>query len=119
MGISSDDLRGRLIRYIEEDDPWEMRKAGRNLERSVYILEVLWESKKDIILDLGGGFGFYSEFLRTSGKRVVCCDLSRRMVTEGKKMFPELEFVRCDVCNLPFKPESFDSIICMGIYIYI
>lgn len=112
-------LKGRLIRYIEEvDDPWQLLKMGRNLEMSTYILEVIEISEKRI-LDVGGGFGFYSEFLRTLDKQVVCCDISRRMVNRGKKMFPELEFVICDGCHLPFKSESFDGVLCMGTLIYV
>jgi len=111
-------LQWKVLKYVEEEsDPWNMLKVGRKKRTCQLIFEVLKKSKT--VLDLGGGFGFYSEYLRTLGKYVICYDLSKRMVMQGRRIHPKLSFVQGDGCHLPFRSKSFDGVLCMGTMMYI
>ena len=103
--------------YINSaDDPWSLKKTGLIQERAEMIRK---EISGRNVLDVGGGFGFYSEFLRKNGSDTICMDKSEKMVSEGKKMFQELQFVMADAVKMPFRDEKFDFMLCMGTLIYI
>jgi ubiquinone/menaquinone biosynthesis C-methylase UbiE len=60
---------------------------------------------KDNVLDLGCGTGLLAEFL---DKNVIGLDLSLEMLKSGKDK--EI-FIQGDIENLPFKNNSFDTIL--------
>ncbi len=62
------------------------------------------------ILDIAAGTGTSSMALRSAGVEVVAADFSKGMLAEGKKRYPELEFVFADAMNLPFKDNEFDVV---------
>ena len=62
------------------------------------------------ILDLAAGTGFSSRPIADAGARVVPADLSVGMVTEGKRRFPDLDFVNADALSLPFGDDTFDGV---------
>ena len=62
------------------------------------------------ILDLAAGTGTSSMALRAPGVSVVAADVSRGMIEEGKKRYPELEFEFADAMSLPFQDRSFDVV---------
>lgn len=62
------------------------------------------------ILDIAAGTGTSSMALRSEGVEVVAADFSKGMLAEGKKRYPELEFVFADAMNLPFKDNEFDVV---------
>ena len=46
--------------------------------------------------------------------RVTAIDINRKMIQfaqEEVRAFPEIQFVQCDVLNMPFKDEGFDVVI--------
>lgn len=62
------------------------------------------------ILDVAAGTGTSSVALMVSGAKVVAADFSQGMLDEGKKRFPQLEFVYADAMSLPFKDGEFDAV---------
>ena len=62
------------------------------------------------ILDIAAGTGTSSMALKLSGVEVIAADFSKGMLAEGKKRYPELEFVFADAMKLPFKNNEFDVV---------
>ena len=62
------------------------------------------------ILDIAAGTGTSSMALSVEGAEVVAADFSRGMIAEGKKRYPELEFVFADAMKLPFKKSEFNAV---------
>ncbi|WP_188043368.1 demethylmenaquinone methyltransferase [Changpingibacter yushuensis] len=60
------------------------------------------------VLDLAAGTGTSSAAYAARGAEVVACDFSEGMIAEGKKRFPELNFVQGDAMDLPFEDATFD-----------
>ena len=62
------------------------------------------------ILDIAAGTGTPSMALRVPGAEVVAADFSQGMIAEGKKRYPDLEFVFADAMKLPFKKPEFHAV---------
>ena len=62
------------------------------------------------ILDIAAGTGTSSMALMVPGVKIVAADFSKGMLEEGKKRYPELEFVFADAMKLPFKDAEFDVV---------
>lgn len=62
------------------------------------------------ILDIAAGTGTSSMALKKPGVEVVAADFSEGMLAEGRKRYPELEFVFADAMKLPFKDAEFDVV---------
>lgn len=103
--------------YTEKsEDPWGLLKAGVDVRRASLIRKCL--GKSGVVLDAGCGFGIYSNFLDSLGNKTIGLDASKRMVSDGKVYFKKMTFVAGRGERLPFKPESFDAVLCMGALIY-
>lgn len=62
------------------------------------------------ILDIAAGTGTSSMALRVPGAEVVAADFSKGMIAQGKKLYPDLEFVFADAMKLPFKKPEFHAV---------
>ena len=62
------------------------------------------------ILDIAAGTGTSSMALMVPGVKIVAADFSKGMLEEGKKRYPELEFVFADAMKLPFTDNEFDVV---------
>lgn len=62
------------------------------------------------ILDIAAGTGTSSMALMVPGVKIVAADFSKGMLEEGKKRYPELEFVFADAMQLPFAEGEFDVV---------
>ena len=62
------------------------------------------------ILDIAAGTGTSSMALRVPGAEVVAADFSQGMIAEGRKRYPDLEFVFADAMKLPFKKPEFHAV---------
>ena len=75
----------------------------------------------DLVLDVGCGHGRHSRPLAFTGHRVVGIDLSRGLLSIGKKATsssPELqsiEWLDADAAALPFRDETFDAALCVAV----
>lgn len=108
----------KLKDYIEKTkDPWGLLAIRVNQGRKREIIKHI--GKSGMVLDVGGGFGFYSEALRLSGRKVFCLDFSKRMISDGREMFPKVNFILADGCRIPIKNNSMNAVLCMGTLIYV
>ena len=62
------------------------------------------------ILDIAAGTGTSSMALCAEGAEVVAADFSKGMIAEGKKRYPDLEFIFADAMQLPFKKPEFNAV---------
>jgi ubiquinone/menaquinone biosynthesis C-methylase UbiE len=83
--------------------------------------EYLPKRKDAVILDAGGGTGYWSRELAKLGFRVVCSDLSKKMLEVAKKKSREegvekrIRFVHADITDLScFEDGSFDMVVAQG-----
>ena len=67
-------------------------------------------------LDVAAGSGENASILALAGWSVVACDLSdeaiARMRRRSGELKADLEVVQADATQLPFRPGSFDAVIC-------
>ncbi len=67
---------------------------------------------KDKILDLGCGMGHYSNYMSKLGFEVTGIDFSSSMIKIAKKFYPNIEFIKHDICKLNIiKNRKFDGIV--------
>lgn len=85
-----------------------------------FYLEVTWKNIKrylpsnrnSLILDAGGGTGYFSRKLAKLGYRVVCTDISQGMLDEGRRIVrgmpfaSKIDFVRSDITKMKEFPDN-------------
>lgn len=83
-------------------------------------------SKKGKILDYGFGYGENSIFLANNGYSVYATEISKKIINYAKrkskiKSKKSIKFFYIDekTKELPFKSNSFDNIICLGVIQYL
>ena len=107
-----------VIHYINHHkDPWRLFTRGIEEEAVRHILAGLDRSR--LVLDVGGGPGFYADRLRGAGKEMVVCDLAKYFVMKGSVMFPGQSYVMGDATSLVFRDASFDGVLCFRSMIYV
>jgi tRNA (uracil-5-)-methyltransferase TRM9 len=74
-----------------------------------------------LVLDIGSGHGRHSRPLALTGHRIVAIDLSRRLLSIGRKStassneFRSIEWVGADATILPFPDATFDAALCIAV----
>ena len=63
------------------------------------------------VLDLGCGYGVYTDYLRSIGGDVIGIDGAQAMVDIAKEKYPLCTFMTADI-TLPLAFESFDIVFC-------
>ena len=79
------------------------------------ISDCLEVQNPKLVLDLGCGGGWLSKFLTSKGYNVVGIDLSKSLVINARAVCKESSFLIGNCLLLPFKTNSFDMIIGVGI----
>ena len=65
------------------------------------------------ILDLGCGYGYYTDYFKSIGGNVIGTDGSKAMIDIAKKNYPDCEFMVSDISEtLPFEDNTFDVVFC-------
>ena len=78
---------------------WWQRELVKDLE------------KPGTVLDLACGTGEAAALINEKADFVVGLDYSLPMVKIARKKLPEISFIRGDALNLPFKENSFDTVL--------
>jgi 2-polyprenyl-3-methyl-5-hydroxy-6-metoxy-1,4-benzoquinol methylase/uncharacterized protein YbaR (Trm112 family) len=93
---------------------------GQSFSRKRFEDEVRWTRqwcKDKLILDAGCGAGRFSEIAAGTGCRLVSVDMSSAIDAAAKSLYghENISFVQADICNLPFRPSTFDGMYCIGV----
>jgi ArsR family transcriptional regulator len=73
------------------------------------------------VLDVASGDGMHAELLAPQADRIVCLDLSRRVVDAGRERLsavPNVEFRQGDMHALPFDEGAFDTVLLLHALTY-
>jgi ubiquinone/menaquinone biosynthesis C-methylase UbiE len=81
------------------------------------LLRVLDLQSDELILDLGAGSGWVSDWLRRCGFKTVACDISHDMLRLARERLPAPErVVTADMEALPFASKSFSKACCLNAF---
>jgi len=69
------------------------------------------------ILEVGSGAGRFTQLLLETGAHVVSVDASRAVEANlaNNGAHPKLTLVQSDLYRMPFRPHSFDRVLCLGV----
>jgi len=118
---------GRLYNELAEREASEVcassrygvisRKVVRRIENDVSAKLRLGEN--DDLLDLGCGTGLISINLSKKVNSITGMDFGRGVLLRARRNFSfasrRIELTQGDVTNLPFKPETFDKVLCYSV----
>lgn len=115
---SNADEREAFFDSLSED--WDNQAAPPDAVQVQGLIDVLQVHPHDRVLDVGSGTGaILSYLLPLPVQKIVACDISERMLAKIAGKFanePKLQLVKADAKALPFDAESFDVIICHGVF---
>ena len=74
------------------------------------VAKAVSASSGEKVLDIAAGTGTSSMAFVKEGVHVVAADFSKGMLAEGRKRYPQLEFVFADAMKLPFADAEFDVV---------
>lgn len=97
----------------------EMSQSGYET-RKQFFFQVFSEQPTTHVrvLDIGFGGGEYCAQLSARGFAVEGIDISTTAVKFAKTKFPDIQFHEASATDLPFNDDSFDVILCLGIFEY-
>lgn len=98
-------------------------RVARNYDRTNAVMSVgnsaLWRIAMvravaplpgERVLDVAAGTGTSAAALARSGATVTALDFSAGMIAEGRRRYPQLDFVEGDATALPFDDDRFDAV---------
>jgi SAM-dependent methyltransferase len=94
--------------------------SGTTISRDRFLGSTGW-SEADLrgrrVLDVGCGAGRFAEVALSLGAEVVAVDYSSAVdaTLENLGHHPRLRVIQADIFKLPFAPESFDFVYCLGV----
>jgi ArsR family transcriptional regulator len=109
-GNWADSVAGDMERHYSPGRTWEA--TTRALAQLLSLNDVL---------DIASGDGVLAELLAPHARKIVCLDISKRVVAAGKKRlsaFPHVAFEMGDMHQLPVDDASFDTVLLMHALTY-
>ena len=95
-------------KYAEDQELSEYAERNKQTVREMFQC---FSGEK--VLDLGCGYGWYTDYFRGIGADVVGVDGSDKMLEIARSFYPECSFLLCDIeASLPFDDGHFDLIFC-------
>ena len=67
------------------------------------------------IIDIGCGKGRFCRKLRDLGFNIIGVEPSKELIKLTKKKHKDIKFIRASATNLPFRNNTFDSLICVEV----
>lgn len=71
------------------------------------------------VLDLGCGCGIPDARLLSERFRVTGVDISDVQISRAKRLVPGARFIRADVTEVRFRPETFEGIVCLYALVHV
>jgi 2-polyprenyl-3-methyl-5-hydroxy-6-metoxy-1,4-benzoquinol methylase len=98
-------------------DSYSGTHASRQRIEQVCGIKLWGELKDKSILEVGCGAGRFTEILLETGATVYSVDLSQAVEVnvENFPLSPKHLVVQADVARLPWHPNSFDIVFCLGV----
>jgi ArsR family transcriptional regulator len=106
----ADSVAGDMERHYSPGRTWEATTRAL-----VHLLDL------GEVLDVASGDGVLAELLAPQAGRIVCIDVSKRVVEAGSKRlaaFPHVNFELGDMHDLPFPDAAFDTVLLMHALTY-
>lgn len=95
-------------KYTEDQEQSEFVESNKRIVKTRF--QNLSVQK---VLDLGCGYGYYTDYFQRIGADVLGVDGSSKMIELAKSRYPDCSFAVCDITeSIPFEAESFDLIFC-------
>lgn len=111
-----------------ESKAWDWEKVEENEKEKIwlqpciesYFLINRWKQQnKKSFLDIGCGLGRHTIQFAKAGFETQAIDLSTKAIESAsqwaRKENLTVQFLQCDMLNLPFKNEMFDCILCRNV----
>lgn len=95
------------------ENPISLHGERRRAEITTLLLQ---PRKKERILDVGCGDGYQMRYVAKYAGFTVGIDISQEKLKEAKKRVRNVELIRASSEKLPFKPETFDKILCLELF---
>jgi SAM-dependent methyltransferase len=109
-----------LINFYDQSSEETRLQIGLGpleFERNKILIARYLQNKKCVIADVGGGTGFYAEWLSRLGHDVILIDPVTKHIDRAKKRSARSRYFRCiagDARNLPIEASSVDLVILHG-----
>ena len=93
-------------KYAEAQEGSEYAESNKRVVKSRFEY-----MNGERLLDLGCGYGFYTDYFRSIGAEAVGVDGSEKMIETAQERYPLSEFFTADITKpLPFENERFDIV---------
>ncbi len=102
-------------RYDATATHYDKRYFDIQMKKYNEIFSEIDVDNSEIILDVGGGTGLLLDFMENQTSNIFCCDISFKMLKEGKNKHKANHFICADSDHLPFKENRFNKIICVSV----
>ena len=89
--------------------PFQQRVLGEYMEKIRRLF-----THNALVLDMGSGLGYNLNTLHKHFSNIVAADISLRALKHSKEEHVRLKinYVVCDIQNMPFKDNSVDIVVC-------
>lgn len=101
-----DQWNDAAAKYTEEQEHSEYAESNKRIVKNRFQL-----LNGEELLDLGCGYGFYTDYFRSIGAKAVGVDGSEKMIEKAQERYPLSEFSIADITKqLPFENGRFDIV---------
>lgn len=101
-----------ILTWKKEDFGHLLRSCDKD-EATPYILRYLPKPGK--IVEAGRGLGRFVKYLSDRGYDIQGIEYSEETVRNVKEIAPELNIIQGDVNNMPYRADSIDGVISLGV----
>lgn len=107
--------RGQWTSDDAQVSAWSTEGLTARLAAFERLLPGLLAGAGAAVLDLGCGAGTYAGLLARRGHAVTAIDYALPMVRRAREAHGRARFVVADGQRVPFRPASFDLVLCIGV----
>lgn len=94
------------IKYTEDQEKSEYVESNKKI-----VMNRFAHFNGEKILDLGCGYGFFTDYFRSIGANVVGIDASQKMIEIAKERYPMTDFLVMDITKpMDFENRRFDMV---------